>query len=330
MGSLIFIVSFRRYQNGGHHGKGSECGRHHIAHHISVIVFAGPDIAAFGLHHPRPRIIDQRVEIGDPGLLKRFFVLRIVDFLENIFKRMVILFRNGILGCKPQILLCVQRIIETTSCKTFYGCIDIVHALNDPRAVKGMDQFSFFCSVCACIDQLHFSGSRNFHLSPFINVSVRMSCDRNRLFPVFHTGFNTFYHDRRTEHCAVQDGTDGAVGAFPHFFQIILAHTGGIGGNRSALHRHLIFFCGICGINGHLIIRLIAVFQSKIIILGIQLNKRFQQMFFDHLPEDPGHLVSVHLYDGRGHLNFSHLYLLLNIILLRLLLDGSSDLPAPS
>ena len=64
MSRLVLIVAIRRYQNRGHHGKGTKGRCHHIAHDITVIILAGPDIAALGLDHPCHRVIDQRIEIG--------------------------------------------------------------------------------------------------------------------------------------------------------------------------------------------------------------------------------------------------------------------------
>ena len=99
-------------QHGSHHGQGTEGGGNHVAHHISVVVLAGPDKSALCLHHPGNGVINQRIEIGDACLLKFLFVLTVMDLLENILEGMVVLFGNGIFGGKPQILLCVQRVVK--------------------------------------------------------------------------------------------------------------------------------------------------------------------------------------------------------------------------
>ena len=47
MGSLVFIISIRRYKYRSHHGKRSKSGGYHITHYISIIVLTCPDISTF-------------------------------------------------------------------------------------------------------------------------------------------------------------------------------------------------------------------------------------------------------------------------------------------
>ena len=44
--------------------------------------------------------------------------------------------------------------------------------------------------------------------------------------------------------------------------------------------------------------------------VSLQINEGEQQFILDHLPDDAGHLVSVHLHQGGFHLNFIHFILL--------------------
>ena len=46
MGGLVLIVAVRADQNAGHHGQRAKGGGDHIAHHVAVVVLAGPDKAA--------------------------------------------------------------------------------------------------------------------------------------------------------------------------------------------------------------------------------------------------------------------------------------------
>ena len=45
----------------------------------------------------------------------------------------------------------------------------------------------------------------------------------------------------------------------------------------------------------YLIICLISIFKSQIVIFGFQIDKWVDQFILDHLPENSGHLVSIHL-----------------------------------
>ena len=215
---FIFKVSVRRYQYRSHHGKRTKGRGYHIAHYVAVIILAGPDKSALCFHDSGYGIVDQSIEICDPCGLKFFFVLFVINFLENIFKGVVILFGDSILGGKPQILFCIQSVRETASGKAFNGRIQVMHTLSHSRSLEFMYQLSGFCSVLGGVDQFYFSRSRNDHFCIFIYVSIGMSCQSNGLLPVFYTGFNTFYHDRCAEYGTVQHRTDSPVRAFVHFF----------------------------------------------------------------------------------------------------------------
>ena len=141
-----------------------------------------------------------------------------------------------------------------------------------------------------------------------------MPCDGNRLLPVLYAGLDTFYHNGSPEYRSVQHGTDGAVGALPHLMKIVLRHSGGVGGDGGAFHRHPVLLGGVGSVHGHLIPCLIPVLQAQIIIFCIQIHKRQQQFLLDHLPQDPCHLVSVHLHQGSFHGNFLHGFLHLQVI----------------
>ena len=219
---------------------------------------------------------------------------------------MIILFGNRILACKPQILFRGQRVFETASRKAFYGIIQIVHTLNDTSAGEVVNQFSCLGAILSRINQLCFSRSRNAHFCIFIDISVCMTGNRDRFFPVAHARLDAFYDNRGTENGSVEHGTDRSVRALPHFFQIVLGHTRCIRRNGGTFDCYTVFLGSVCGIYGYLIVRLVSVFQSQIVIFRFQVNKREKQLIFDHFPENSGHLISIHLYQRSGHLNFFH------------------------
>ena len=184
--------------------------------------------------------------------------------------------------------------------------IQIVHTLNDTSAGEVVNQFSCLGAILCGINQLCFSRSRNPDFCVFIYIAVCMTGNRNRLFPVTHTRLNTLYDNRGTENSSVEHGTNGSVRALPHFFQIVLCHTRCIRRNGGTFDCYTVFLGSVCGIYGYLIVRFVSVFQSKIVIFRFQINKREKQLIFDHFPENSGHLISIHLYQRSGHLNFFH------------------------
>src|SRR5699024_4518290 len=63
VGSLVLVVAVGRDQYRGHHGQGTEGGGDHIAHHVAVVVLAGPDETAPGADDPGHRVVDEGVEV---------------------------------------------------------------------------------------------------------------------------------------------------------------------------------------------------------------------------------------------------------------------------
>ena len=87
-----------------------------ILHHFGNVVL-WPKFRHYRTHRPQNIFFE---------LLGIIFVK---DFLENIFECMVILLRDRIFCCEPQILLCIQCIIKAASRKALYGSVDIMHTL---------------------------------------------------------------------------------------------------------------------------------------------------------------------------------------------------------
>ena len=52
--------------------------------------------------------------------------------------------------------------------------------------------------------------------------------------------------------------------------------------------------------------------QTQIVVFGLQIYKRKDQLILDHFPEDSGHFISIHLHKRSGHFNFFHKWNLLS------------------
>ena len=104
--------------------------------------------------------------------------------------------------------------------------------------------------------------------------------------------------------------------------QVILCHSCRIWSDRCALNGNTVLLCRIRTVNRYLITCLVTVFKSQIIIFCFQINKRKKKFILDHLPENPGHLVSVHLYQRSCHLRpSSSLTVILLFVIIFLLLQ---------
>ena len=176
-----------------------------------------------------------------------------------------------------------------------------------------MDQRTGLLSVLGGINQFRLTGFLRMEFRILIDIAVSVTGNGDGFLPVAHAGLDSLHNNGGTENRAIQDSPDGAVGALVHLLQVIFLHTGVIWRNGGALHSHTVLLRRLGGVHRHLVVRLVAVFQSQIIILCIQINIWKKKLLFDHLPEDSCHLVSIHLHKGRGHLNFFHVYLLLSV-----------------
>ena len=143
----------------------------------------------------------------------------------------------------------------------------------------------------------------------FVHVAVGVAGDGDGGLPVLYNRVDHGQHDGRPEGSAVQVGPDGAVGRLPHLGELgILLHSLLVGGDGGALHRHAVFLRGPGGVDGHLVSCLVPVEQPQVVVLRLQVHEGADQLLLDPGPQDPGHLVAVHLHDGGGHFNFVHFF----------------------
>ena len=88
--------------------------------------------------------------------------------------------------------------------------------------------------------------------------------------------------------------------------QIVFLHALRIGGNGGAFNRYTVLLVGKRRIHGDPVIRGVPVGKAEIVILGFEIDKRKDQHVLDHLPENSGHFVAVHLYKRRCHADLFH------------------------
>ena len=183
---------------------------------------------------------------------------------------MVVLLADSVLGGKPQVLLPVERIVETGAGKGGNAAVEIVHSLNDAvRLGKIVNQAGFHRAVGLGDAKLRFAALFHDHFGVFIHIAVSVTGNADRLFPCRDIRGDALDQNRRAEHCTVENGTDGAVGGLPHLFEIVLGHSRGVGGDGGALDRHAVLLGCLRAFDGDFVIRLVAVYQAQIIVFGL-------------------------------------------------------------
>ena len=80
-----------------------------------------------------------------------------------------------------------------------------------------------------------------------------------------------------------------------------------VGRDGGALDRDADLLGRLRGVDGDLVARLVALLDAEIEIHQVDVEIGMDQLVLDVLPDDPGHLVAVHLDDGIGDLDFRHL-----------------------
>ena len=179
--------------------------------------------------------------------------------------------------------------------------------LDHPGALEIKNGLADFLTVRAGEDQLRFAGTGHPDFTVLIHIPVGMSRQRDRLLPRSHDRLDPVHQDRLAKHRAVKRGPDRPVRALIHLLELILLHPRRIRRDRRALHRHAVLLRRLRRLKRHAVIRLIPVRKPQVIILRLQIHIRQQQLLLDPFPENPCHLIAVHLNKRCRHTNLIHL-----------------------
>ena len=146
---FVFELAVRAAEHRSHHRERAESRGYHVAHDVAVIILQSPDKAALASDNARDRIVDQRVEVGEAELIELLFIAFVIQLLEHVAEVHVVLFRNSVLAREPEILLCLDRVLETRVRERFDRRVLVVDALDYTRALKVIDRLAEGVSVLA-------------------------------------------------------------------------------------------------------------------------------------------------------------------------------------
>ncbi len=151
------------------------------------------------------------------------------------------------------------------------------------------------------------AGGGKLEVGRAILVAVGVAADHDRLRPARHEARHIPADDRLAEDRAAEDVADGAVRRAPHLFEAELLHAAFVRRDGGALHRNAHLARLVRGVDGDLVVGLVALLHREIVVEQVDIEVRMDQLVLDELPDDPGHLVAVHLDDGIRHLDLCHL-----------------------
>ena len=108
--------------------------------------------------------------------------------------------------------------------------------------------------------------------------------------------------DWLAEDRAAQDVADRPVGRLPHLLEIEFLYARFVRRNRRALDGDAVFLRRLGAVDRDLIVGGVAMLNAKVKIFEVDVEVGVDQLLFDVLPDDAGHLVAVHFDDRIGRL----------------------------
>ena len=127
--------------------------------------------------------------------------------------------------------------------------------------------------------------------------------DADRLGPAGHETRDGLTDDGLAEDSSAENVPDGPVRREPHLLQAELFHALLVGRDRGALDGHVVLEGGVRRVDRHLIVGGVAVGRTQVVVEALDVQVGEDQILLDLLPDDPGHLVTVHLHNRLGHLD---------------------------
>ena len=112
MGRFKLVIALGGHQDAGHHSKTAKSCGDHIAHHIAIIVLAGPDKPTLAPHHSGDGVVDEGVLIADARRGKPILVIGVKNALEYLLELPVVYLQDGVLGGEPEILMGAEGIFK--------------------------------------------------------------------------------------------------------------------------------------------------------------------------------------------------------------------------
>ena len=261
----------------------------------------GNEHAAVRLDHLRDHVVDETVLVPKALGLKLLPVGGLVDFLEDALEVSVVLLQDGVLGRHVHGQLEVERVLEGGMREARDALGGVVLCLRDAALVlvgELEDLDGFGLAALGCEDHLELAGAFDHLVLGAVLVTESVTADDNGLLPAGHQARHLGDDDGFSEDGAAEVVPDGAVGRQPHLLELELLHALLIGSDGGALDTDAVLLNGLCGVQGDLVVCLIAVGQTKIVVFEVDVEVRVDELVLDVLPDDAGHLVAVKLDDG--------------------------------
>ena len=313
VGSLGLDGTIRGLEHGGHETERAETLSNNIRLNVTIVVLAGPDVAAAGLDGVSDHIVDETVLVPETSSLELSLVSALVDLLEDILEATIVLLQNRVLGRQVAREVPGEGVLHAGVGEAIDGLVSVVHAEHDTSALEVVDlEFGGLGAVLRGEGHHELAWNLGAEIGGSVLITESVSADNDGFFPAGHKFRDVADDDGLTEDGAADDVSDGTVGGLPHLLKVELGDTSLIRGDGCALNANLAGLDCFSGVDSDLIISGVTVLDAEIEVLDVKVQVRVNQLVLDELPDDSGHLVTVELSNGLGNLNsigssFGHL-----------------------
>lgn len=248
VGSLSLAgLAIGSVEDRGHEAEGTIALGNDIGLDVTIIVLGGPDEVAIGLESLGNHVINEAVLVPDAKLLELGLVLGLVDFLKDVLEAAVIRLENGVLGRQVQGELALNGETEARVRKALNGLIRVVHGKTNTARLFKVEHLELFgiraisrsvhnlklagarsdkVGGAVLMGQNHVNGTSNGHFFSlfffyfFYLVTVSVAADDDGAGPARHKTGERVEDDGLTEHSAVQNVAERAIGRLPHLLQV--------------------------------------------------------------------------------------------------------------
>mmetsp|Transcript_23347 Transcript_23347/g.41465 ORF Transcript_23347/g.41465 Transcript_23347/m.41465 type:complete len:377 (+) Transcript_23347:275-1405(+) len=297
-GLSLYGLSIRGDEDGSHEAETAVPLRDDVRLYVTVIVLAGPNEAAGGLEGLSNHVVDETVLVPNAELLEGGLVLGLVDLGEDLEEATVVRLKDGVLGGKVERPLLLNGVLEAGEGESTNGLLGVVHAHGDTGGVELIDLVLHgFRSISGGEGHLKLSRAGDTEIGGLVLVTKGVAANDDGLGPAGNETGDVGNDDGLTEDGPVENIAESAIGTLPHLFQFELLDASLIGSNGGALNADFVFLNGLRSINSDLVIRRISIRESKIIVNDFQIQVRENQLFLNHIPNNPRHFVAIKVND---------------------------------
>ena len=232
--------------------------------HVTVVVLASPDVAAFPLHGTGHHVVDQTVFVCQTSLIEISFELSVEHFLKQVFELSVISLQDGVFGAEVHRVVAAQAITHRGTSEVTNALVVVVHAHRYATicAVVRNLKFHRLTAIFRSKRHRHCSRTRHLEVRGLVLIAMCVTSDHNWLGPTGYESGNVATDNRLTENDATKNVTDRPIWRLPHFLQTKFFNASLIRGDRGALDAHAMLQDGISRIDRDLVIGRIATLHT--------------------------------------------------------------------